>query len=88
MLTLATPGADDSQVFSSSNLNGRLRESFPGWRVNRLSTRRKVERRFSPGLRIDPGRLMSKLLDVLDVRPGINSMMAVRAALTAQFQHT
>jgi hypothetical protein len=40
------------------------------------------------GLRIDPGRLMSKLLHVLNVRPRINSGMAVRAALTAQFQHT
>ena len=40
------------------------------------------------GLRIDPRRLMSKLLHVLNVRPRINSGMAVRAALTAQFQHT
>ena len=40
------------------------------------------------GLRIDPRRLMSKLLHVLNVRPRINSGMAVRAALAAQFQHT
>ncbi len=40
------------------------------------------------GLRIDPRCLVSKLLHVLDVRPGINSGMAVRAALAAQFQHT
>jgi hypothetical protein len=40
------------------------------------------------GLRIDTRRLMSKLLHVLNVRPRINSGMAVRAALTAQFQHT
>ena len=40
------------------------------------------------GLRIDPRRLMSKLLHVLNIRPRINSGMAVRAALTAQFQHT
>jgi hypothetical protein len=33
-------------------------------------------------------RLMSKLLHVLNVRPTIKSGMAVRAALTAQFQHT
>ena len=39
------------------------------------------------GLRIDPRRLMSKLLHVLNVRPRINSRMAIRAALTAQFQH-
>ena len=38
-------------------------------------------------LRIDPRRLMSKLLHVLNVRPRINSGMAVRAALAAQFQH-
>ena len=31
---------------------------------------------------------MSKLLHVLDVRPRINSGMAVRAALSAQFQYT
>jgi hypothetical protein len=31
---------------------------------------------------------MSELLHVLNVRPGINSGMAGRAALTAQFQHT
>ena len=31
---------------------------------------------------------MSKVLHVLNVRPRINSRMAVRAALTAQFQHT
>ena len=40
------------------------------------------------GLRIDPRRLMSKLPHVLNVRPRINSGMAVRAALTAQFQYT
>ncbi len=40
------------------------------------------------GLRIDPRRLMSKLLHVLNVRPRINSGMAVGAALAAQFQHT
>jgi hypothetical protein len=40
------------------------------------------------GLRIDPRCLMSKLLHVLDVRSRINSGIAVRAALTAQFQHT
>ena len=40
------------------------------------------------GLRIDPRRLMSKLLHVLNVRPRINSGIAVRAALAAQFQHT
>jgi hypothetical protein len=39
-------------------------------------------------LRIDPGRLMSKLLHVLNIRPRINSGIAVRAALAAQFQHT
>lgn len=39
-------------------------------------------------LRIDPRRLMSKLLHVLNVRTRINSGIAVRAALTAQFQHT
>ena len=39
-------------------------------------------------LRMDPRRLMSKLLHVLNVRPRIDSGMAVRAALTAQFQHT
>ena len=39
-------------------------------------------------LRIDPRRLMSKLLHVLNVRPGINSRIAVGAALAAQFQHT
>jgi hypothetical protein len=39
-------------------------------------------------LRIDPRRLMSKLLDVLNVRPRINSRIAVGAAFTAQFQHT
>jgi hypothetical protein len=39
-------------------------------------------------LGIDPRRLMSKLLHVLNVRPRINSGMAVRAALAAQFQHT
>ena len=31
---------------------------------------------------------MSKLLYVLNVRSRINSGIAVRAALTAQFQHT
>ena len=40
------------------------------------------------GLRIDPRRLMSQLLHVLNVRPRINRGMAVRAALAAQFQHT
>jgi hypothetical protein len=40
------------------------------------------------GLRIDPRRLMSKLLHVLNVRPRINSGMAVRTALAPQFQHT
>jgi hypothetical protein len=40
------------------------------------------------GLRIDPRRLMSKLLHVLNVGPGINGGMAVRAALAPQFQHT
>jgi hypothetical protein len=39
-------------------------------------------------LRINPRRLMPQLLNVLNVRPRINSGMAVRAALTAQFQHT
>src|ERR1700722_8010395 len=39
-------------------------------------------------LRIDSRRLMSKLLHVLNVRPRINSGMAVRAALTTQFEHT
>jgi hypothetical protein len=39
-------------------------------------------------LRIDPRRFMSKLLYVLNVRPGINSGMAVRAAFATQFQHT
>jgi hypothetical protein len=39
------------------------------------------------GLRIDPRRLVSKLLHVLNVRPGINRGMAVRAALAPQFQH-
>ena len=39
-------------------------------------------------LRIDPRRLMSKLLHVLNVRARINSGMAVRAAFTAQFQYT
>jgi hypothetical protein len=37
---------------------------------------------------MDTRRLMSKLLHVLNVRPTINSGMAVRTALTAQFQHT
>ena len=40
------------------------------------------------GLRIDPRRLMSKLFHVLNVRPRINSGMAVDAALAPQFQHT
>ena len=39
-------------------------------------------------LRIDPRRLMSKFLHVLNVRPRIDSGIAVRAALTAQFQHS
>jgi hypothetical protein len=55
-------------------------------------TRRKRGRkkRHTPSrlLRIDPRRLMSKLLHVLNVRPGINSGIAVRAALTAQLQYT
>jgi hypothetical protein len=40
------------------------------------------------GLRIDPRRFMSQLLHVLDVRPRINSGMAVRTALAPQFQNT
>ncbi len=44
--------------------------------------------KFLQGLRIDPRRLMSKLLHVLNVRPRIDSGIAVGAALTAQFQHT
>src|SRR5580693_10147773 len=39
-------------------------------------------------LRIDPRRLMSKLLHVFNVRPRINSGMAVRTAFAPQFQHT
>ena len=31
---------------------------------------------------------MSKLLDIFNIGARINSGMAVRAALTAQFQHT
>ena len=38
-------------------------------------------------LRIDPRRLMSKLLHVFDVRPRIDSGMTVRTAFTTQFQH-
>ncbi len=38
-------------------------------------------------LRIDPGRLVSELLHVLNIRPGINRGMAVGAALAAQLQH-
>jgi hypothetical protein len=40
------------------------------------------------GLRIDPGRLVSKLLDIFNIGARINSGIAVGAALTAQFQHT
>ena len=39
------------------------------------------------GLRIDPRRLVSKLLHVLNVRAGINRRSALRAALAAEFQH-
>jgi len=39
--------------------------------------------KFLQGLRIDPRRLMSKLLHVLNVRPRIDSGIAVGAALTA-----
>ena|ERR1017187_8178436 len=42
----------------------------------------------SYALRIDPRRLMSKLLHVLNIRPRINSGIAVRAAFAPQFQHT
>jgi hypothetical protein len=48
-----------------------------------------LELRVEPqGLRINPRRLMPKLLDVLNVRPRINRGIAACAALTAQFQHT
>jgi len=40
------------------------------------------------GLRIDPGRLVSKLLDIFKIGARINGGIAVGAALTAQFQHT
>ena len=40
------------------------------------------------GLRIDPRRLVSKLLDIFNIGARINRGMAVRAALSAQFQHT
>ena len=39
-------------------------------------------------LRIDPGRLVSKLLDIFNIGARIHSGIAVRAALTAQFEHT
>jgi hypothetical protein len=39
-------------------------------------------------LRIDPGSLVPKLLHVLNIRPRIDSGIALRAALAAQFQHT
>jgi hypothetical protein len=40
------------------------------------------------GLRIDPRRLASKLLHILNVEPRINSGTAVRPAFAPQFQHT
>ena len=39
-------------------------------------------------LRIDPGRLMSQLLDIFNIGARINSGITVCAALTAQLQHT
>ena len=45
-----------------------------------------AEQKSPASLQIDPRRLMSKLLDILNVRPRINSGIAVRAALAAQFQ--
>ena len=39
-------------------------------------------------LRIDPGRLVSKLLDIFNIGARIHSGIAVGAALAAQFQHT
>jgi hypothetical protein len=44
--------------------------------------------RWQQGLRIDPGRLVSKLLDIFNIGARINGGIAVRAALAAQFQHT
>ena len=44
-----------------------------GGNTGQYGDRRDVP--ISQGLRIDPGRLMSKLLHVLNVRPGINSGM-------------
>ena len=40
------------------------------------------------GLRIDPRRLMSKLLDIFNIGAGINGGIAVRATLAPKFEHT
>jgi len=81
------------ETFAITPHNGVLNSSNP----IQLRLRSKVLALFKPAnlctkplqnLRIDPRRLMSKLLHVLNVGPRINSGIAVRAALTAQFQHT
>ena len=44
--------------------------------------------RCTKALRIDPRCLVPQLLHVLNIRPRINSGIAVRAAFAAQLQHT
>jgi hypothetical protein len=64
-----------------------MTESSPHMRDDDMFLQEHLAHRVNV-LRIDTRRLMSKLLHVLNVRARINSGIAVRAALTAQFQHT
>jgi len=65
-------------TFSSTSPTAATKASRPGESLHKTLQ----------GLRIDSRRLMSKLLHVLNIRARINSGMAVRAALAAQFQYT
>ena len=74
-LTLLSPGILNDSCCEATRMAIAQSQSMNAW--FRLQ-----------GLRIDPRRLVSKLLHILNIRPGINRGIAVRAALAAQFQHT
>jgi len=63
-------------------------EERPPGAISQRGIPKQTQSTAQQDLRINPGRLVSKLLDIFNIGARINSGMAVRAALTAQFQHT